>query len=582
MEQWFPMIDPQNVLGIEISPYAAELARLTIWIGQIQWMLRHGYQVSSNPVLKSLDQIACCNALLNEDGSEAEWPRADCIIGNPPFLGDKKMITELGEDYVTRLRRVYKGRVPGGADLVAYWFDKAWRQIERGMTTRSGLVATNSIRGGQNRKVVEAIAFSGQIYAAWSDEPWVLDGAAVRVSLICFTKKVPEASTRFIELNGEHVVEIYPDLTAWQAGDVCGANLTTAQKLSSNKGIAIVGTQKNGAFDIAGDLAREWLRLPRNPNGRLNGDVVVPWLNGIDITRRRSDTWVIDFGVLSEEEAALYEAPFEYIRRHVRKARQALRRASYRNLWWRHAEPRPSLRIALSPLRRYIATPRVAKHRLFVWTAKAVLPDCAVVAIARDDDTTFGILHSRFHELWALRMGTSLEDRPRYTPSSTFETFPFPSGLSPEIPAFQYAADPRAGSISRAAIELNGRREGWLNPQGLFQHIPEVASGFPDRVMPIDDNAADQLRKRTLTSLYNKKPTWLLKAHQDLDEAVANAYGWSNGISDDEVLARLLRLNAERIKSSSTPVEETPRKGPSHEQRGPVSQRGGFKRREAR
>ena len=141
MEPWFPMIDPQNVLGIEINPYAAELARLTIWIGQIQWMLRHGFQISSNPVLASLDQIACRDALLNNQ-REAEWPVADCIVGNPPFLGDKKMITELGEEYVATLRKAYATCGPLGADLVAYWFNKAWRYIKGGQTKRAGLVAT--------------------------------------------------------------------------------------------------------------------------------------------------------------------------------------------------------------------------------------------------------------------------------------------------------------------------------------------------------------------------------------------------------------------------------------------------------
>jgi type II restriction/modification system DNA methylase subunit YeeA len=475
------------------------------------------------------------------------------------------MIAELGEDYVTQLRSIYKGRVPAGADLVTYWFNKAWQQIHAERAGRSGLVATNSIRGGQNRKVLETITLSGQIFAAWSDEPWVLDGAAVRVSLICFSKRMTAPSTELIELNGHPVAEIYSDLTAKEAGEQNGVNLTQSHKLSTNKGIAIVGTQKNGAFDIPGDLARTWLQLPRNPNGRRNSDVVLPWLNGIDITRRNSDTWVIDFGTtLSEEESAFYEAPFEYVRKNVRQLRQSLRRESYRELWWRHAEPRASLRIALAPLRRYIATPRVAKHRLFVWVCKNVLPDCAVVAIARDDDTTFGILHSRFHELWSLRMGTSLEDRPRYTPSSTFETFPFPEGLSPDIPATQYVDELRARAIADATRHLNKVRDAWLNPPELVKSVHEVVSGFPDRNVPSDEMAAVQLRKRTLTSLYNQQPSWLQKAHRVLDEAVATAYGWSNDISDDEVLSRLLQLNLERSSSKSATIA-IPRKGPMHE-----------------
>ena len=144
----FPSIGPEAVKGIEINAYAAELTRVTIWIGQIQWMLKHGFSLSKNPILKNLDQIECRDALLGADGSEAAWPEADFVIGNPPFLGDKRMIGLLGEDYAMRLREVYKGRVPGGADLVTYWFEKARSLIGHGKSQRAGFVATNSIRGG--------------------------------------------------------------------------------------------------------------------------------------------------------------------------------------------------------------------------------------------------------------------------------------------------------------------------------------------------------------------------------------------------------------------------------------------------
>lgn len=172
-------------------------------------------------------------------------------------------------------------------------------------------------------------------------------------------------------------------------------------------------------------------------------------------------------------------------------------------------------------------------------------------AIARDDDTTFGILHSRFHELWSLRMGTSLEDRPRYTPSTTFETFPFPEGLTPDIPAADYADDPRAQAIAAAAARLNELRENWLNPADLVVRVPEVVAGYPDRILPKDEEAAKELKKRTLTNLYNARPQWLANAHAALDAAVADAYGWGDDwragvLTDDEILARLFRLNQQR------------------------------------
>jgi type II restriction/modification system DNA methylase subunit YeeA len=498
MQEWFPMIDPQNVLGIEINPYAAELARLTIWIGQIQWMLRHGYQVSSNPVLKSLDQIACRDALLNEDGSESEWPKADCIIGNPPFLGNKKMIAELGETYATNLRNVYKAEVPGGADLVAFWFAKARKQIENHRAERAGLVATNSIRGGDNRKVLDKIAANGRIFEAWSDEPWILDGAAVRVSIVCFSTQSADASLPTC-VNGQSVEEIHADLTARTSGGI-GVNLTSAKRLTENADVIFMGTTKVGQFDVSGEIAREWLKLPPNPNGRPNSDVVRPWANAKDLTQRSSDRWIIDFGTdLTEDQAALYEAPFEYLLNHVKRERTKNRRGVYARYWWRFGETRPALRSALATLKKSILTPSVAKHRLFVFRHSAILPDHAVFVVTRDDDATFGVLHSRFHELWSLRMGTSLEDRPRYTPSSTFETFPFPTGLTPDIPASRYASDLRGLAIAEAARQLNKLREDWLNPSELIRRMPEVVTGLPDRLVPSSRNAETELRKRTLT-----------------------------------------------------------------------------------
>jgi type II restriction/modification system DNA methylase subunit YeeA len=210
------------------------------------------------------------------------------------------------------------------------------------------------------------------------------------------------------------------------------------------------------------------------------------------------------------------------------------------------------MRRALKTLSRFIVTPRVAKHRLFSWSSEQTVPDCQLVVIARDDDTTFGILHSRFHEAWALRLGTSLEDRPRYTPSTTFETFPFPEGLTPNISAADYAADPRAGKIATAAARLNELRENWLNPPDLVKRVPEMVPGFPDRILPVDDKAAVLLKNRTLTNLYNERPTWLANVHADLDTAVADAYGWPTDISEEDALARLFALNQERAATPST------------------------------
>ena len=548
---------PENMLGIELNPYAAELARVSVWIGDIQWSRRNGFEPARNPILRSLDTIWQGDALLKEDGTSTAWPKADVLVGNPPFLGGKiirngRRATKkrpaqkgLGDAYVDTLFAAYKGKVKAESDFVCYWFAKAWEGVADGTYARVGLVATNSIRGGANRTVLSQVAKAGRIFDAWSDEDWMQDGAAVRVSIVCFGLGGTGA-----RLNGSAVAEIFADLTARKL-DGAGTDLTKSARLLKNRGVAFMGDTKGGAFDVVGDRARDWLSHPVNPNGRSNADVLRPWINGLDLTRRPSDKWIIDFGwTMTEGEAALYEAPFSHILINVQPERANNKREAYQINWWRHVEARQGMWKALENVQRFIATPTVARHRLFRWVLPHVCPDHQLIAIARDDDTTFGILHSRFHELWALRMGTSLEDRPLYTPSTTFETFPFPEGLTPDIPAEAYADDPRAVAIAAAAAELNRLRENWLNPSDLIRRVPEVVPGYPDRLLPVDDRAAAELRKRTLTNLYNQRPTWLANAHRDLDRAVAEAYGWGAewqaGMTEDEILARLFRLNQAR------------------------------------
>ncbi len=540
-----PVLTPEILRGIEINPYAAELARVTVWIGYLQWMLKHGYNLPNNPVLRDLKHIECRDALLNEDGSEAIWKEADFIIGNPPFLGDKKMIGILGETYVNQLRETFKEQLVGGVDFVCYWFAKAFDLIHKNKTRAVGFVSTNSIRGGSNRKILEKICEKGEIFNAWSDEEWLNEGAAVRVSIVCFNAL--QNNQKY--LNNQNVTEIYADLTAPNLLNP-NLDLTKVKPLKENAGVSFIGTQKNGAFDISGELARKWLKLPTNPNGCKNSDVLRPWANGRDITTRYSDTWIIDFENMSEEEASLYEMPFEYVLKNIKPFRVGKREERANEKWWILQRSRPEMRETIKPFSRFIATPLTAKHRFFVWLPKIQIPENLVVVIAKDDDTTFGILHSRFHELWALKLGTSLGETPRYTPSTTFETFAFPEGLTPNICAKDDEKNPHAQAISKAAKELNEKRENWLNPSDWIKKEPEIVEGYPDRILPINEDAAKKLKKRTLTNLYNLKPNWLINAHKKLDEAVANAYGLKNDLTDDEILSHLLQLNLERAKNN--------------------------------
>ena len=534
----FPAVGPANVKGIELNPYAAELARVSVWIGEIQWMRRHGFREDRDPILKPLDTIECRDAVLTDDGQEPEWPEADVVIGNPPFLGGKLLRGVLGDEYVEGLQRLYGERIHDEADLVCHWFDKAERLVTDGQLKRAGLVGTNSIRGGRNRSVLDGIVDRSVIFDAWSNEPWVVDGAAVRVSLICFANKDSELPTR---LDGEDAPRINPDLTS---GTV---DLTHAVRLPQNAGAAFMGDIKGGAFDISGDQAREWLRLPANPNGRPNADVLKPRVNGMDLTRRPSGKWIIDFGdQMSEADAALYEKPFRHVQDLVYPVRRRNRQKKRRVFWWRHASPAPEMWRALDGLQRYIATPTVAKHRLFTWYDTSVCPDHQLIVIARDDDTTFGILHSRFHELWSLRLGTSLEDRPRYTPTTTFQTFPFPEGLSPDIPAADYADDPRAIAIAEAARRLVELRDRWLNPPEWVEWVEEPVAGYPKRAIPTASAPLKELGRRTLTNLYNERPQWLVDAHAQLDAEVAAAYGFAATISDEDILYHLLKSNMDK------------------------------------
>jgi len=535
-----PRVGPEAVMGIEINGYAAELARLTVWITELQWQLREGLGLTRRPILDRLDKIVRADALMTPSGKDSDWPEADVVVGNPPFLGGKLMRKSLGDAYVDRLFAAFAGRVPAEADLVAYWFAKAWERMREGRLKRAGLVGTNSMRGGANRRVLDAIVKDGSIFDAWDDEQWVVKGVAVRVSLICFGA---DTDGQQPYLDGKQVKRIGSDLVASQS------DVTTARRLTENKGIAFMGDTKGGAFDVPGDLAREWLLLPLNPNGRPNSDVLRPWMNGMDLTRNPSGRWIIDFGwEMSEHEAALYELPFQFALKTICPDRVARQSRGYAKAWWRHERPRPEMWRAIGNSSRYVATPTVAKHRLFCWVDAAVCPDHQLIVVARDEDVALGILHSRFHESWALRLCTWLGvgNDPRYTPSTTFETFPFPEGLAPNVPAAEYADDPRSIAIAEAARRLNELREAWLNPPDLVERVAEVVPGYPARMVPVSPKAAVILKRRTLTNLYNERAAWLANAHRDLDEAVASAYGWPMDIAEEKVLTRLLALNLER------------------------------------
>jgi hypothetical protein len=360
-----------------------------------------------------------------------------------------------------------------------------------------------------NRPVLERIKASGGIFMAWSDRPWVLDGANVRVSMVGFG----DGSESGAVLDGVQVDTIHSDLSA-------ASNVASAAKLKENTGLCFLGVMKGGPFDISQEQAAVMLAAPLNPNGKPNSDVVKRRLSGRDIVQRDQYGWLIDFGELAESEAALYEIPFEYVKRDVKPLRDVNRDRLMRENWWLHGRYRPAMRRAISGMNRCIVTPEVSKYRIFVWMSTDVVADHKVHVIARADDYFLGLVHSRLHQIWSLSLGSTLEDRPSYNSSTTFETFPFPWA-----PGKESQDNPLVQAIAQAASELVTKRDAWLNPT---------------------DAKPETLSKRTLTNLYNERPSWLVDAHRALDEAVFAAYGWPPTLTDAEVLERLLALNHER------------------------------------
>jgi type II restriction/modification system DNA methylase subunit YeeA len=547
-----PQVRPTQLHGLEINTYAAELAQVVIWIGYLQWMHSNGFVPPRDPILEPLTTIQNTDAIIDlsdpENPKEPEWPEAEVIVGNPPFLGGSKIWEELGRGYQQALWQLYEDRLPGASDLCCYWFEKARAMIASRKALRAGLLATQAIRGGANRTVVDRIKETGDIYFGVSDRDWILDGAHVHISIIGFDDGAESARV----LDGVSAASINANLTS-------NSDVTKAHRLDENAGIAFIGTKKAGDFNIDHLSAMGMIYSP-TPHGRPNSDVIKPWLNGGTIVRRLAQQWIIDCGInMSQDDFALYDTPYQHVLAAVKPDRDKNKRAVRKEKWWLHAETCPAMRRAIAPHLRYIATPRVAKHRVFVWVTPEVLCDDGVFVFARSDDYFFGLLSSRLHEVWARSQGTQVRDREsgfRYTPTTCFETFPFPDPTATQREA-----------IAAAAKELDTLRTNWLNPPEWTREEVLTFPGSVDgpwsryvtepnskgigtvrypRVVPADEAAAKKLAKRTLTNLYNERPTWLDLAHKRIDEAVFAAYGWPADLSDDELLARLLALNLER------------------------------------
>jgi len=551
MGGFLPMVGPWQLYGIEVNPYAYELAQMTVWIGYLQWVRDNGLGNVGEPVLRKLDNFKCMDAIIDlsdpNNPKEPEWPKVDYIVGNPPFLGGGMLRSSLGDVYVEKLFAAYGRRIPNFSDLCCYWFEKARDQIEKGRCKRAGLLATQGIRGGANREVLKRIKKTGGIFFAESDREWILDGANVHVSMIGFD----DGNQQERLLDGKAVAAINPDLTTT-------VDVTEALTLAENHGICFMGPSPKAPFDISEAQALVFLAASGNVHAKPNSDAIRRVHSGVDLTKSDRRVWTIDFGFMEREQAAPYELPFEYVHTNVLPIRQE-RRDDYRGKWWQYARPRVELREALATIQRFIATPEVAKHRIFVWRGQEFLCNQQTLVFARSDDYFFGVLHSRIHEVWARAQGTQLREREsgfRYTPTTCFETFPLPKP-SPD----------QEKTVADAAKELDALRNNWLNPADWMKEeileFPGSVNGpwaryvvNPNdkgigtvryhRLVPKDEANAKLLAKRTLTNLYNAHPDWLKLAHQKLDEAVFAAYGWSPSLTDEEIREKLLALNLQR------------------------------------
>ena len=558
-------VHPRQMYGIEINPIAQALASIVVWIGYIQWRINNGYgQEFGEPILEELeDNIVWADAILppippsddpcrgdtcvarNAQTEAVNWPAVDVIVGNPPFLGGKKQRRELGDEYIERLLAQFP-QMHGEADLSTYWFEKSRQQLVSGRAKRAGLLSTNSIRGIRSRTVLERIKDSGDIFMAWSDRDWILEGAAVRVSMIGFD----DGSESNKILDGIDVDEINPDLTATDY-------ISAALRLEENKDISFMGLSPTGNFAIDDELARKMLVAdPRN------NAVLRRYISGKDITSRDRSNWIVDFTGFDLRQAAQYEWPHQYIVDNVKPYRDKHRNAKLRQNWWQFEAARTGMVSALRGKSRQLMTSLTAKHRFFVWYPSEARAANTVVSIARDDDYMFGMLHSTIHVVWALRKGATLEDRPRYNNSTTFETFPFPWP-----PGQEDATHPAHAAISAAAKQLHQERHAWLNPtddsrRGDSVNRPSAADEPPPNAL----GGPRGVKDRTLTNLYNAlqvfrgrdsiktKPAAadfaprLDELHRALDEAVCDAYGWDYAVLEDEeeILRRLLALNLER------------------------------------
>jgi len=591
-------VDPHQFLGLEINPRAAAVAEMVLWIGYLQWHFRtRGHVMPPQPVLKDFRNIECRDAVLAYDLVEyvtdargvpvsrwdgkttkkhpvtgedvpdetaqvpleryvnprrAEWPQADVVVGNPPFIGAAGMRQALGDGYVEALRGAWKD-VPESADFVMYWWHKAAGLVRAGALSRFGFITTNSIRQTFNRRVLQAHLREGDgaappslaaknaecvgrgspvpLHLAFAvpDHPWVdsADGAAVRIAMTVGAPGIGEGRlltvTKEREGGGEGLeVETAEHLGVIHADLSCGANIASAGQLSANQDLSNRGFCLFGAGFI----------VSPQDTAKLEADAPIkPYRNGKDLMDKPRGVKVIDlFGLAAEEVRARWPATYQWVLERVKPERDHNNREGRRRNWWLFGEPNPKLRQQLFGLPRYIATVETAKHRVFQFLDASIAPDNMLVCIALDDAYFLGVLSSRVHVAWALAAGGRLGvgNDPRYNKSRCFETFPFPAATPEQQVRIRSLAE---------QIDAHRKRQqaahAELTLTGMYNVLDKLKVSLP---MTAKEKA---IHERGLVSV-------LRSLHDELDAAVLAAYGWNDAPSDETILERLVALNAER------------------------------------
>lgn len=575
-------VDPHQFLGLERNPRAAAVAELVLWIGHLQWHFRtRGKTQPPTPVLRDFRNIECRDAVLEWDAIEpvldedgmphtrwdgktlkthpvtgkdvpddsarialeryrnprpAVWPAADYIVGNPPFIGKLNMRIALGDGYVEALRAAYPA-VPESADLVMFWWHCAAQLLAAGKIARFGFITTNSLTQTFNRRVLENhLGKNLSLAFAIPDHPWVdsADGAAVRVAMTVAVAVAGDGVGRLLRVTnessgeeGEVNVELAEQSGLLHADLSIGANVTSANALQANEGISILGVIPHGeGFLVASEKAASL-------DG---GERLRPYRNGKDLTDKPRGMFVIDtFGLSETELRQRYPVTWQWLNTQVKPQRDQNPRKSRRDNWWLFGENQPRMRSALTGLPRYIATVMTAKHRVFQFLNSEILPDQMLVCIALDDAYFLGVLSSRVHVVWALAAGGRLGvgNDPRYNKTRCFEPFPFPVA-TPDLQT-------RIRDLAEV-LDAHRKRQQAAHPAltltGMYNVLAKLRSG---EALTAKDKL---IHEQGLVAV-------LKQLHDELDEAVLAAYGWTDQPDDATLLERLVALNAERAREEA-------------------------------